>query len=196
MYLDFTGVSNTTLDTLSDLGITITSHSITRYKTDASKEHYGLVNTILTQHIEKAIVLNIDDYHNIYTKWVPNITTTSNAAHLATILMNPIITQKAIPQLNIHNSKLVNAKSIKINLENRFMELYDLSYNQRWGFYAIDDNTRLEELIVHSYDIRLQEKCHIRSMKDIILIDLQKNTLHSLDEYIQAINAVTNIPSM
>ncbi|CAG8684335.1 10919_t:CDS:1 [Acaulospora morrowiae] len=196
MYLDSTGVSNTTLDTLSDLGITVTSRSITRYKTDASKEHYGLVDTTLTQYIENAMVLNIDDYHNIHTERVPNTTTTSDVAHLATILMNPITTQRAIPQLNIHNSKLVDAESIKINLENRFMELYGLSHNQRWGFRAIDDNTRLEELTVHSYDIRLQEKRRTRSMKDVILIDLQKNTLHSLDEYVQAINAITNIPSM
>ncbi|CAG8456889.1 16290_t:CDS:1 [Acaulospora morrowiae] len=130
MYLDSTGVYNTTLDIFSDLGITITSHSITRYKTDASKEHYGLVDTTFTQYIENAIVLNIDDYHNIHTEQVPNTTTTSDAAHLATILMNPITTQRAIPQLNIHNFKLVDTESIKINLENRFMELYSLSHNQ------------------------------------------------------------------
>ncbi|CAG8437374.1 11241_t:CDS:2, partial [Acaulospora morrowiae] len=55
MYLDFTGVSDTTLDTLFDLGTTITSRSITRYKSDAFKEHYRLVNATLTQHIEKAM---------------------------------------------------------------------------------------------------------------------------------------------
>jgi hypothetical protein len=33
-------------------------------------------------------------------------------------------------------------------------------------------------------------------MKDVILIDLQENNLHSLNEYIKAINAVVNVPSM
>jgi len=33
-------------------------------------------------------------------------------------------------------------------------------------------------------------------MKDVILIDLQENNLHSLNEYIKTINAVVNVPSM
>jgi len=33
-------------------------------------------------------------------------------------------------------------------------------------------------------------------MKNVILIDLQENDLHSLDAYIKAINTVVNIPSM
>src|ERR1044072_6525021 len=54
----------------------------------------------------------------------------------------------------------------------------------------VDDNTRLEKLIVHSYNIRLKEKQNVCSMKDVILIDLQENDLHSLDVYFQAINTV------
>ncbi|CAG8756137.1 5042_t:CDS:1, partial [Funneliformis caledonium] len=71
------------------------------------------------------------------------------------------------------------------------MALYGLSHNQRWGFRIIDDNTKLEELTIHSYDIRLKEKRNARSMKDAILVDLQENNLHSLDAYIKAINTVT-----
>lgn len=33
-------------------------------------------------------------------------------------------------------------------------------------------------------------------MKDVILVDLQENNLHSLDAYLKAINVVVNIPSM
>ncbi len=75
------------------------------------------------------MVLNIDDYHSIHTKRMPNTTTISTTAHLATILIN-LITQHAIPKLNIHNLKLVNAKLIKVNLKNKFMVLYGLSHNQ------------------------------------------------------------------
>jgi len=74
------------------------------------------------------MVLNIDDYHSIHTKRMPNTTTISTTAHLATILIN-LITQHAIPKLNIHNLKLVDAKLIKVNLENKFMALYGLSHN-------------------------------------------------------------------
>ncbi|CAG8621852.1 442_t:CDS:2 [Funneliformis caledonium] len=128
---------------------------------------------------------------------MPNTTTTSTAAHLATILMNPITTQYAIPNMNIHNPRLVDAKLIKLNLNNRFMTLLSLSHNQRWGFRSVDDSTKLEELTVHSYDTRLKEKWDARSMKNVVLIDLQENNLHSLNAYIKAINAIVNpnIPS-
>ena len=196
MYLDSTGASNTSIDTLANLGVTTTSRTITRHKTSASEEHAKIIDSELAKHADEAMVLNIDDYHSIHTKRMPNTTTTSTAAHLATILINPIIAQNAIPKLNIHNLKLVDAELIKLNLENKFMALYGLSHNQRWGFRMIDDNTKLEELTIHSYDIRLKEKRNARSMKDAILVDLQENNLHSLDAYIKAINTVTSVPSM
>ncbi|RIB01256.1 hypothetical protein C2G38_2256270, partial [Gigaspora rosea] len=142
------------------------------------------------------MVLNIDDYHSIHTERMPNTTTTSTAAHLATILLNPITTQEAIPQANVHNPKLVDAELIKTNVENKFMTLYGLSHNQRWGFRTVDDEQKLEELNVHNYDTRLKEKRHIRSIKDVILVDLQENNLHTMKEYIDAINTVVNVPSM
>jgi len=110
--------------------------------------------------------------------------------------VNPIMTQHAVPKINIHNPVLVDADLIKTNMENKFMNLCGLSHNRRWGFHMVDDDTRLEELTVHSYDVRLKEKRNSRSMKDAILIDLQENDLHSLDAYIRAINTVVNVPSM
>ncbi|CAG8697160.1 6238_t:CDS:2 [Funneliformis caledonium] len=58
------------------------------------------------------------------------------------------------------------------------------------------DNTRLEELTVYSYDIRLKEKRNTYSIKDIILIDLQENNLYGLNVYIKAINAIVDVPSL
>ncbi len=52
------------------------------------------------------------------------------------------------------------------------MTLYDLLYNQRWRFHSINNNAKLEELTVHSYDTKLKEKWDTYSIKDIILIDL------------------------
>jgi len=60
----------------------------------------------------------------------------------------------------------------------------------------IDNNIKLKKLTIHSYDIKLKEKHNSRFMKDSILVDLQKNNLHSLDAYIKAINIITNILSM
>ncbi|CAG8725048.1 13392_t:CDS:1, partial [Funneliformis mosseae] len=64
------------------------------------------------------------------------------------------------------------------------------------GFCSVNNSTKLEELTVYSYDTRLKEKQDARLMKDIVLIDLQENNLHSLNAYIKTINAVVNIPSM
>ena len=172
IYLDSTGVSNASIDTLADLGVTTTSRTITRHKTTISDDHAKTIDSTLAEYAEKAMILNIDDYHSIHTKRMPNTTTTSTAAHLATILINPITTQCAISNVNIHNPGLIDAELIKLNLNNRFMMLLGLSHNQRWGFCSVDDNTRLEELTVHSYDIRLKEKRNARSMKDVVLIDL------------------------
>ncbi|RIB13977.1 hypothetical protein C2G38_2196385 [Gigaspora rosea] len=122
MYLDAVGISNSSIDTFADLGITTTSRTVTQHKIAISKEHASTVESALAQHIENAMVLNIDDYHSIHTKRVPNTTTTSDAAHLATILMNPITTQWAITKINIHNPYLVNTELIKINMENKLKE--------------------------------------------------------------------------
>ncbi|CAG8501054.1 13604_t:CDS:2 [Funneliformis mosseae] len=122
------------------------------------------------EHAEKAMILNINDYYSIHMKQMPNTTTTSIAAHLATILMKPITTQ--------------------------FMTLLDLSHNQRWGFCSVNNSTKLEELTIHSYDTRLKEKWDAHLMKDVVFIDLQENNLHSLNTYIKAINAIVNVLSM
>ncbi|RHZ49679.1 hypothetical protein Glove_518g10 [Diversispora epigaea] len=187
MYLDSTGASNTSIDILANLGVATTSRTITRHKTSASEEHTKIIDFELTKHANEALILNIG------AKQMPNTTT---AAHLATILINLITTQNAIPKLNIHNPKLVDAELIKINIENKFMAFYSISHNQRWNFRIVNDNTKIEELTVHNYDVRLKEKRNIRSMKDTILIDLQENNLHSLDAYIKAINVVTSVPAM
>ncbi|RIB26015.1 hypothetical protein C2G38_2065994 [Gigaspora rosea] len=194
MFLDSSGSSNACIDTFSDLGIATTSRTVQRLKSTISEEHEETVNSALVKCAENAMVLNIDDYYSIHTERAPDTTTTSTAAHLAMILMNPIMTQRAILKLNIHNPLLVDAELIKTNIESRFMRFYGLSHNRHWGFHIVNNNTRLEELTVHSYDVRLKEKS--RSMKDTILIDLQKNDLHSMDAYIKAINTVVNVPSM
>ncbi|RIB20139.1 hypothetical protein C2G38_2081627, partial [Gigaspora rosea] len=181
MFLDSSGSSNACIDTFSDLGIATTSHTVQRFKSTISEEHEETVNSALAKCAENAMVLNIDDYYSIHTERAPDTTTTSTAAQLATILMNPIMTQRVIPKLNIYNPLLVNAELIKPNIESRFMRFY------------VDDDTRLEELTVHSYDVRLKEKRSSRSMKNTILIDLQKNDLHTIDAYIKAIYTVVNV---
>src|SRR6185437_8158000 len=79
MYMDSTGASNTSIDTLANLGLTTTSRTITRIKNFASEEHAIVVDSELVKYTDKAIVLNIDNYHSIHTEYMPNTTTTSAA---------------------------------------------------------------------------------------------------------------------
>ncbi|RIB18090.1 hypothetical protein C2G38_2185567 [Gigaspora rosea] len=123
---------------------------------------------------------------SIHMKCMPNTITTSTATHMATILINLINNQTAILKSNLHNPAL-DAELIKMNIEDKFMMFYGLSHNHRWGFRTVSDDTRLDKLIVHSYDIRLKKKCHIRSLKDVVLVDLQENGLYLMEEYIKAI---------
>src|SRR6266542_3402043 len=193
MYLNSTRTPNSMIDIMATLGLTITSHSISNHKDTVSEKHLTTVKSSLADSTNNAIILNIDDYHSIHTKRMPNTTMTSTAVHLATILLNPIKNEPAISKQDIHNPALVNASLIKIGIENYFMSIYSISHNRRWGFHFVDDKTKLKELTVHSYDIRLKEKRNTRSIKDTILMDLVENNLHSIEAYINAINVVTSV---
>ncbi|CAJ0852307.1 5952_t:CDS:2, partial [Entrophospora sp. SA101] len=196
MYLDSTGTPDSTIDTLATLGMTITSRSIAYHKDAISKKHLTTVESNLADSTNSALVLNIDDYHSIHIKRMPDTTTTSSAEHLATILLNPIKNQPAIPREDIHNPALIEAQLIKIGIENNFMSTYSLSHNQRWGFHLVSDKTKLEELTVHSYDVRLKEKRNTRSLKDAVLVDLLESKLQSMEAYINAINVAASVPTI
>ncbi|RIB07817.1 hypothetical protein C2G38_2213291 [Gigaspora rosea] len=98
--------------------------------------------------------------------------------------------------MNLYNSVLVDAELIEANKKNKFILLYSCSYNQYWGFRTVNDNAWLDELTMHSYNIRLKKKCSVHSIKDIVLVDLQKNSLYMMKEYIKVINMVTKVPSI
>ncbi|RIB14017.1 hypothetical protein C2G38_2196300 [Gigaspora rosea] len=152
IYLDSTGVPNSTIDTLAVLGLTTMSRSIAYHKDSVSEKHLATVKTNLEASSNSTLLLNIDDYHSIHSIKMTTTTTTSTLAHLATILFNLIKTQLPIPRQDIHNFKLVDNILLKTEIEKQFMSTYSLSHNQRWGFRSVDNETRLEELTVHSYN--------------------------------------------
>ncbi|CAJ0837503.1 11932_t:CDS:2 [Entrophospora sp. SA101] len=93
-------------------------------------------------------------------------------------------------------SNLADTQLIKIGIENNFMSTYSLSHNQHWGFHLVSDKTKLEELTVHSYDVRLKEKRNTRSLKDAVLVDLLESKLQSMEAYINAINVAASVPTI
>ncbi len=96
MYLDSTETLNSIINIMTTLGLTITSHLISYHKDTVFKKHLIIVKSNLADSINNAIILNVDDYHNIHTKKMPNTTTISTAVHLVTILLNPIKNELAI----------------------------------------------------------------------------------------------------
>ena len=97
-YLDFVGTSNEGLNTMANLGATITSRAVDRKKKKIADEHEKFVENALTKYSKSAFVLNVDDYHNIHVQRQPDTTTTSWAAHMATVITNPCPNISAIPR--------------------------------------------------------------------------------------------------
>ncbi len=78
------------------LGLSITSHTISYYKDAMFKKHPMIVKLRLLENTNNVIILNINDYHNIHIKKIPNTVTTLTAAHLITVLLNLIENELAI----------------------------------------------------------------------------------------------------
>ena len=72
-----------------------------------------------------------------------------------------------------------------INIKSRFITFYGRPFTQQT--LGISHDTRMKELIVHSYDTKLKEKRNIHSMKDdVVLMDLQENNnIHFLEVFVK-----------
>ena len=95
-----------------------------------SDTHGEHVDHAIQQYSEKALVLNVDDYHNIHVQRQPDTTDTSWAAHMATILANPC-PMPAIPRSGALNPKVVDSELIVRHLDRRFIANLGVSYHDR-----------------------------------------------------------------
>src|SRR5438046_845206 len=132
--------------------------------------------------MENLMVLNLDDYHNIHTKRRPD-TTTSEVHHFQTILLKaaPEVPVPPFTGKNIHNPNGIDSNLIIENLK-QSPHLW-LTYNERKLFFANDlheatnHEEHVEMLLVHSYDIRIQQQREDRSMTNTKLVN-DKLTLY------------------
>src|SRR5437764_6544357 len=104
MFLNHSGTSDQAIDTLSNMQLSSTSGRI-EYQTNA-------------------IIVNIDNYHNIHGLRIPTTTSTSTVAHMTTVL--------AIPILRFHNPRIVDNNILIGKIEDRFMALLSQSFNDRF----------------------------------------------------------------
>jgi len=100
-----------------------------------SSIHRDNVIRELVKYQANALIVNIDDYHNIHGLRIPTTMSTSTVAHMTTVLAIPISIASAIPQsvgdANIHNPRLVDSSVLITQIENRFMALLSQLFNDR-----------------------------------------------------------------
>ena len=134
-YLQTSGTSATSIDTLANLGLSVSRMTVNRQKKIVSDEHEQSVDNYCLQNIEKMFVLNIDDYHNIHRRTMPSLLETHNIFHFVTILLNSNPNIPRIPcfsnNISIHNPKGIDSKLVIKKFENYFMNQIGKSYYEQ-----------------------------------------------------------------
>ncbi|RIB16547.1 hypothetical protein C2G38_2189627 [Gigaspora rosea] len=199
LFVDLMGVSTEAIDALSHAGITISRRHLDRKKTAIADNHPHKVASDLKSKKSNALVLNVDDYHNIHTKRTPDTCSTSSAAHMTTLLLNGV-DMIAIPQvmpnsISIHNPRLIDSELICTFLDNYYIERIAKTFNDQF-YYEIPLDEKLENMTLHKYDDRIKERREERKMKDTILLDFFELSLKEMDQYIDALQHVYKIPSL
>ena len=55
---------------------------------------------------------------------------------------------------------------------------------------------RVERLLIHSYDDRIEQRQADQSMKNTKLVDLKEGPLHSTNNYIEALKHMIDVPEI
>src|SRR3954468_19022058 len=203
-YLQTAGTSASSLDTLNNLGFSVTRKTVNRQKLLIADEHQETVNNYCLQNIEKMFFLNIDDYHNIHRRNQPTLLQTYNIFHFVTILLNsnPNILKISVyspnNNISIHNPIGIDPELIIKNINEIFMSKLNQSYykqNEMWKEFLIEDSyeNRMESFTVHNYDGRIQDHQELRSMVNSKLVDFILHPLHSTKDYIECTNLLFKV---
>jgi hypothetical protein len=154
------------------------------------------------------MMINLDDYHNIHTKWRGDTTTTSDVLHFQTILLKAVPGLPAVPfdnphnSKNIHNPKGIDAELIVENFQVLFFPHLWLTYNEHKLAFAKElpearnHEEHVEMLLVHNYDDRIWQRREDRSMSNTKLVNLVEGSLHSTEDYIKALDNLFNVPEL
>ncbi|CAG8539657.1 17651_t:CDS:2, partial [Rhizophagus irregularis] len=143
------------------------------------------------------------DYHDIHEKRRPDTVTLSTAKHMATCICKQVSGCAPIPiifnNVSVHNPVNIDASNICFRLIREYHGIFDIAYTNRkkqWltnGQLATDTFDQIELLTVHCYDDAIAERKEERSMKGVRLIGFQEKNLHSLNDYITALQMILDI---
>src|SRR6266511_214156 len=87
-YLQTFGTSSSSIDTLVNIGVSVTRKTVNHKKNLISDEHQQTVDDYCLQNIENMFILNIDDYHNIHRRNQLILLQTHNIYYFVKILLN------------------------------------------------------------------------------------------------------------
>ncbi|CAG8782328.1 19164_t:CDS:2, partial [Cetraspora pellucida] len=101
---------------------------------------------------------------------------------------------------NIHNPEFIDANIIISKLHTEYMQAFGTSYTDRkkaWNniqeITNLSDDILIDSLTMHMYDSDIAECKEERAMKDVKLVDLIPLDLHSMNDYLKAINTYTRL---
>ena len=202
-YLQTAGTSASSIDTLSNLGFSVTRKTVNQQKSLIANEHQETVDNYCLQNFEKMFFLNIDDYHNIHRRNQPTLLQTHNIFHFVTILLNsnfniPKISAYSSNNTSVHNPIGIDSKLIIKNFNEIFMSKLNICYyeqNEIWKQFLIEDSyeNRMELFTIHNYDGRIKNHQELRSMVNSKLIDFILHPLHSTKDYIECANLLFKV---
>jgi hypothetical protein len=206
LYLSSSGASAECIDVMARLGISVSYKTVERHKKKIVKDHLNKINKYFEENIDKSFCFNIDDFHSIHSYRNPDTTTLSSAHHLATCVSKTIQNSNAILAVNngicINNPENIEDWRINKYLSDIYIDSLSKSYNLvKLGWqhnYLVNFNQfdRIELLTVHSYDDAIEQRRNDRSMIDCHLINLKELNLKNLDDYLNALKMITDIPSL
>ena len=206
LYLFSCGASAECIDVMARLGISVSYKTVDRYKRSIANNHPQKINQYFEENKDKLFCFNIDDYHSIHSYRSPNTTTLSSAHHMATCVAKTIKDSIAISADNngvpVYNPENIEDWHINFYLINKYISSLSNSYNlMKLSWLKDNANTfkqfdRIELLTVHSYDDAIEERQDDRSMMDCHLVNMKEQNLKSLDDYLNALKMITDIPSL
>ncbi|RIB10180.1 hypothetical protein C2G38_2265416 [Gigaspora rosea] len=145
-------------------------------------------------------VYNIDDYHSIHENCRPDTTSTSTAKHFATCVAKPVFECPSVPLIfngvSIHNPANVESPRICWYLLKQYSGVFDISYldyqllRVSQGHLIITKYDQIDLLTIHSYTNNIIERKEKRSMNGLKLVGFKEQHLHSLQDYVSALNMI------
>ncbi|CAG8742253.1 15431_t:CDS:2, partial [Cetraspora pellucida] len=163
------GLSKQGIDALATLGITASYRVIAAKRCKLLKARNSDLEIYFQNQLKYAHFLNIDNYHDIHEKQMPNVTLLYSINHMATICVNlskycAPISYYSSTGFNIHNPEFIDANIIISKLHTGYMQAFNIA-----------------------------ECKEERAMKDVKLVDLIPLNLHSMNDYLKAINTYTQL---